>query len=341
MAIADSVIPNSRVVVVIPCYRVRRHILSVISAMPPGVWRIVCVDDQCPEKTADLIESQCRDPRVRVIRNEVNAGVGGATIRGYIEALELGAHIVVKIDGDGQMDPRLIAGFVSPITQGKADYTKGNRFYQPESVRGMPLGRLVGNAALSLLCKLSTGYWNIVDPNNGYTAIHASVLRLLPLRKVNKRYFFESDILFWLNTVRAVVVDVPMDAVYGEQASSLSPLREIFPFLRGHVVNFGRRFLYAYLLRDFNLGSVLALHGVPLLLAGVSFGAVKWVHSIRTGELATAGTVMVAALPVIVGLQMILSALNYDISNVPRQPIHTALMGSDAPQPNLHFDTID
>jgi glycosyltransferase involved in cell wall biosynthesis len=335
METVASAIGNTQIAVVIPCYRVRQHILSVISAVPSLVSNIVCVDDKCPEKTADLIESECRDPRVCVVRNEINEGVGGATIRGYLEALRLGAHIVVKIDGDGQMDPRLIGSFVSPIAQGRADYTKGNRFYQPESVRGMPAGRLVGNAALSLLCKLSTGYWNIVDPNNGYTAVHANVLRLLPLHKISKRFFFESDMLFWLNTVRALVIDAPMNAAYGGETSNLSPARQIVPFLRGHLVNCGRRFLYAYLLRDFNLASVLTLIGMPLILAGASFGAVKWVHSIRTGELATAGTVMVAALPVIVGLQMILSALNYDISNVPRQPIHTSLIGADARQPEV------
>jgi glycosyltransferase involved in cell wall biosynthesis len=277
---------------------------------------------------------------VRVVRNEINEGVGGATMRGYLEALRLGAQIIVKIDGDGQMDPQLVGSFVRPIAQGRADYTKGNRFYQPESVRGMPAGRLVGNAVLSLLCKLSTGYWNVVDPNNGYTAIHANVLRLLPLHKINRRFFFESDVLFWLNTVRAVVVDVPMDAVYCGETSNLSAPRQILPFLRGHIVNFAKRFLYTYLLRDFNLASVLTLIGVPLILGGASFGALKWGISIRTGELATAGTVMVAALPIVVGLQMILAALSYDISNVPRQPIHAALMESDARRPGPHLDGI-
>lgn len=326
------------VAVVIPCYRVRQHILSVISAVPALVSDIVCVDDRCPEKVGDYIASECRDPRVLVVRNEVNEGVGGATMRGYREALRLGAEIVVKIDGDGQMDPSLVANFVNPIAYGKADYTKGNRFYQPESVRGMPAARLVGNAVLSLMCKLSTGYWTVVDPNNGYTAIHANVLRLLPLRKINKRFFFESDVLFWLNTVRAVVVDVPMDAAYCGEVSNLSARRQIVPFLRGHVVNFLRRFLYTYLLRDFNLASVLTLIGVPLILGGVSFGAAKWLNSIRTGELATAGTVMVAALPIVVGIQMILAALSYDISNVPRQPIHMTFMEIDSRRSTPHLD---
>jgi dolichol-phosphate mannosyltransferase len=329
---------NLSAAVVVPCYRVRQHILSVISAVPPLVSHIICVDYQCPEKTADLIESQCRDPRVRVVRNSANEGVGGATMRGYIEALRLGAQIIVKIDGDGQMNPRLVGSFVNPIAQGAADYTKGNRFYKPESLQGMPAARLLGNAILSLLCKLSTGYWNVVDPNNGYTAIHANVLRLLPLHKISRRFFFERDVLFRLNTVRAVVVDVPIDAVYRGETSNLSPARQVLPFLRGHVGNFAKRCFYSYLLRDFNLASVLTLLGVPMILGGVSFGAVKWVNSIRTGELATAGTVMVAALPILVGLQMLLAALSYDISNVPRQPIHGALDPDDPQQSALHLD---
>ena len=138
--------------------------------------------------------------------------------------------VVVKVDGDGQMDPRLIPSFVYPILRGEADYTKGNRFFDLESVRTMPRFRLLGNAILSFMTKLSSGYWNLFDPTNGFTAIHTDVARHLPFDKISRRYFFETDILFRLNTLRAVVVDVPMEAKYGDEVSNLKISKIVLEF---------------------------------------------------------------------------------------------------------------
>jgi dolichol-phosphate mannosyltransferase len=176
--------------------------------------------DCCPDGSGSFVESNCRDERVVVLRNAKNQGVGAAVVRGYEAAIEDGIDVIVKIDGDGQMDPSLIPDFVAPITAGEADYTKGNRFFDLERVRGMPKVRLFGNAALSFMTKLSSGYWDIFDPTNGYTAIHRDVARHLPFRKISQRYFFETDMLFRLNTLRAVVVDIPMNAKYGDEVSN-------------------------------------------------------------------------------------------------------------------------
>ena len=203
---------DKRIAVVIPSYRVKKHILEVISGIGNEVERIYVVDDLCPEQSGDFVEAHCDDPRVRIIRHEVNQGVGGAVMSGYRAAIEEGVDIIVKVDGDGQMDPSLIPYFVEPIISGNADYTKGNRFFDLESVRAMPRIRLFGNAVLSFMTKMSSGYWDLFDPTNGYTAIHADVAKHLPFEKISKRYFFETDILFRLNTVRAVVVDMPMEA---------------------------------------------------------------------------------------------------------------------------------
>ena len=316
------------VAVVIPCYRVTRHVLDVIAAIPAWVTQIICVDDCCPDHSGDFIERRCKDPRVRVVRNDTNLGVGGATIHGYREAMQSGADIVAKIDGDGQMDPAILEHFIQPISSGAADYAKGNRFYRPDALRRMPTMRLFGNAALSFFCKLSSGYWYLMDPTNGYTAVHCNVLRLLPLEKIHPRYFFESDLLFRLGTVRAVVIDVPMDSVYGNEVSNLSVRKQVLPFLRGHFVNFWKRVLYTYIVRDFNLASIMLLLGLPMMLLGAAFGLWAWLHSIRTGVPATAGTIMLAALPIIAGLQLLLSAVNYDISSVPRRPIHPRFPGT-------------
>lgn len=313
------------IAVVIPCYRVKAQILGVLAQVPHGVRAIYCVDDGCPENTGAFIEANATDRRVVVLYNGDNRGVGGAMVTGYKRALEDGAAIIVKIDGDGQMDPRLLDKFVEPIRRGASDYTKGNRFFRLEGLSDMPLSRLLGNALLTFMSKLSSGYWHTFDPTNGYTAIHAAVLRQLPLDKISPRYFFESDMLFRLSTVRAVVTDVPMTAVYGDQKSGLVIHRILLPFLGGHAANFLKRIFYNYFLRDFQIASVEWILGPALALAGFVFGLWSWIAASAANTPATAGTVMIAALPIIVGIQMILGALNYDIQNTPQRPLHPAL----------------
>ncbi|MEZ5814842.1 MAG: glycosyltransferase family 2 protein [Alphaproteobacteria bacterium] len=313
-----------KIAVVVPCYRVKDQVLNVLSAMPENVWRIYCVDDACPDGSGKLIQAESKDTRVKTLFHETNQGVGGAVITGYKQALEDGADIVVKIDGDGQMDPALIDAFTAPVIEGACDYTKGNRFYNVEDVKTMPPLRLAGNAALSFMTKLSSGYWNVFDPTNGYTAIRADVLKVLPLEKLDKRYFFESDILFRLNVLRAVVRDVPMRAIYAEEESNLKISRILLPFFAGHMRNFTKRIFYNYFLRDFSIASVELLLGLVLLPFGLIFGALEWSHSTALGVPASAGTVMLSALPVIIGVQFLLSFLHYDIAAVPQNRLKYA-----------------
>ena len=311
-----------RVAVVIPAYRVTQHICEVIHGIPESVWGIYVVDDACPDETGKYVETFITDPRVRVLYQPVNQGVGGAVMAGYEAALADKADIIVKVDGDGQMDPALIPDFIAPIISGEADYTKGNRFYDLEKIRSMPGVRIFGNAVLSLLTKLSSGYWNLFDPTNGYTAIHADACKHLPFHKISKRYFFETDMLFRLNTLRALVVDVPMDAKYGEETSHLKISKIMGEFLYKHTRNFGKRIFYNYFLRDLSLASIQLVLGVLLTFFGVVFGGYQWLISADVGIPASAGTVMVAAMPLLIGLQLILSFIGYDIASVPRRPIH-------------------
>ncbi len=317
--------PNEaqRIHVVVPCYRARRHILDVLSAVPDIVTAIHVVDDACPEQTGSHVQSSCSDPRVRVHFNDRNLGVGGAVLRGYREAMESGADVIVKIDGDGQMDPALIPSFIAPILRGAADYTKGNRFFDLSNIHRMPALRIFGNAVLSFMAKLSTGYWDIFDPTNGYTAIHASIAHRLPMGKISQRYFFESDMLFRLNTLRAVVIDVPMDASYGVEISNLRISRVVGDFLFKHVRNFVKRIFYNFFLRDLSIASFELVVGAAMMSGGATYGVLKWIQSARDGHETAAGTVMLAALPLIIGLQFILAFLSYDIASVPRRPIQT------------------
>jgi dolichol-phosphate mannosyltransferase len=308
--------------VVIPCYRVTHHVLDVIDKIGTEVSVIFAVDDGCPDGSGDFIAKNCLDDRVVVLRNPQNLGVGGAVLIGYRAAIEAGAEVIVKIDGDGQMDPGLIPVFIAPIIAGEADYTKGNRFFDLEEIRVMPKIRLFGNAVLSFMTKLSSGYWDLFDSTNGYTAIHADVVRHLPFDKISRRYFFETDMLFRLNTLRAVVVDVPMDAKYGDEVSNLKVSKIVGEFLFKHIRNFGKRIFYNYYLRDMSLASIELPMGLLLLMFGGGFGSYNWINSLQEGVTTSAGTVMLAALPILMGTQLILAFLGYDIASVPRRPFH-------------------
>ena len=315
-----------RIAVVIPCYRVRDQIAGVLKSIGPEVWRIYCIDDACPDHSGCAVQAAAaEDPRVHLLVHETNQGVGGAVVTGYQRALRDGAEILVKIDGDGQMDPRRIKSIVEPIAQGAADYVKGNRFFNLEGLKSMPLARLIGNAGLSFFSKLSTGYWNLFDPTNGYTAIHASVARAIPMDKLSRRYFFESDMLFRLNTLRAVVTEIPMNASYSDEKSSMNLWRILVTFPFCHVQNYLKRVFYSYFLRNFSVASVDLIVGALLLLFGTTFGAYKWYQGIQLDTVTTPGTVMLAALPVILGIQLLLSFLSIDIASVPGEPIHKKL----------------
>ena len=316
---------SPRIAVVLPCYRSKGSVLDVIGRIGPEVFLIVAVDDACPDGTGNHIKACCSDPRVEIARNELNLGVGGAVIHGYRVALERGADIVVKIDSDGQMDPAFLMRIVHPIVTGHADYAKGNRFFNIEDVRAMPKVRLFGNAGLSFLTKLSSGYWNIFDPTNGYTAIHRIALEMLPLDKIDRRFFFESDILFRLYMVGAVVFDIPIRATYRDEESNLRIRTVLIPFFVKNMRNFLKRLFYRYYLRDMNLGSLELLVGGMLFAFGTVFGITQWVNLAAEGVTATAGTVMLAGLPILVGVQMILGFFAFDFMAVPRTPLQIIL----------------
>ena len=318
----DPIAPPDTVAVIIPCFRVRRHILGVLAGVGPEVNAIYVVDDACPEDSGGLVERECRDPRVTVVRRAVNGGVGAATLAGMRRAIDDGATILVKIDGDGQMDAGLIPVFADIVASGEADYAKGNRFYDPAGLKTMPPLRLLGNAVLSFMSKLSSGYWQTFDPTNGFFALHTEVARLLPFDKISPGYFFESDMLFRLNILNAKVVDVPLPAHYGVEKSGVRIARVILPFLGGHARNFAKRIVYNYFLRDFSVASLELVAGLALLAFGLTFGILHW-GARETG--ATAGTVMLAGLPVILGAQFLLAFIAHDVQSTPSVSLHPRL----------------
>jgi len=314
-----------KLAVVIPSYKVTNHILAVINAIGSECERIFVVDDACPDRSGQYVQQHNRDSRVTVIFHEQNQGVGGAVMSGYKAAIEDGAEVIVKIDGDGQMDPTLLPLFVNPLLNGEADYAKGNRFFDLESLQAMPKIRLFGNSILSLMAKVSSGYWNLFDPTNGYTAIHASVAKHLPFSKISNRYFFETDILFRLNTLRAVVIDIPMDAKYEDEKSNLKITKIMGEFFVKHFRNTLKRIFYNYYLRNMSLASLELPIGILMMLFGVFYGGYHWYLSSLVQTPTPAGTVVLSAITLVMGLQLLLAFIGYDIASVPAKPVHHSL----------------
>lgn len=302
-----------RVAVVIPAYKVREQVRDVIDQTPAWVHTIFVVDDGCPEDSGAAVEG-LGDSRVVVLRHSGNRGVGAATRTGFRAAVEAGCHIAVKVDGDGQMDPTTLETIVTPLLREEAALAKGNRFWHVQALREMPRIRLLGNVFLSFLLKIASGHWHIFDPTNGYLAIRTDVFQMLDQSHLNDRYFFESSLLIETGAYGFRVVDVPLPARYRGGTSSLSIWHTLatFPWLVG--LGGTRRFWCRHFWFDFTPVGLIFLTGVPLLLWGLTFGGNAWWESISTGAPATAGTVMLAALPFLLGAVFLLQALAMEAS---------------------------
>lgn len=306
------------VAAVVPAYKEALMITQVIDTMPEYVDHIVIVDDCSPDNTSEVVR-QSTDPRVTLIRHEVNQGVGGAVITAHKKAIELGADVNVVMAGDAQMDPAYLPDLLDKVTDGGFGFAKANRFYSPESFAGMPKYRVFGNIVLSFMTKLASGYWNLFDPQNGYTAVRTSVLKRVPLDRVAKRYSFENDLLIHLNVLQTPAVDVPIPAVYGDEVSSIRLGKVVPELLSLLLVGGAKRFWYRYVLWSFSPIALLAFFGTLFTLFGLALGVWMIVQIAMTGA-ATAATVMLVGLPILMGSQMLISGLQLDIQASPDSP---------------------
>lgn len=319
------------VAVVIPAYKCAPQITNTVTTIPDWVQHIVVVDDCSPDDLASRVEA-IDDSRVVLIRHKINRGVGGAFISGCKKAIELGSDVLVKMDGDGQMDPRQLPNLIQPILNGGADYTKGNRFWDLSDLRSMPRTRILGNMVLSFLLKLASGYWNLFDPTNGYITITAYLFKNINLKNIDSRYFFEASMLMQAGIQRFVVEDVPMPAVYGAEISSLSIWHTLLYFPPRLVYGVLRRFIWHYILFDFTAVSVFVIVGLPALLWGTIFGALTWIHNVQIQRATPTGTIMLSVLPIIIGIQLIAQAIVIDIANTPKK-VQTPSHSSDHETP--------
>jgi dolichol-phosphate mannosyltransferase len=332
------------VAAVLPAYNVAKEVGSVLRAMPPIFTTIIVVNDGSADQTGAIAEHYAElDRRIVVIHHETNRGVGGAMVTGFRTAMEGGADIVVKIDADGQMPLWLVPQLIAPLISGEADYTKGNRFRDFQAVRAMPPARRIGNVALSFLAKAATGYWHAFDPTNGFLAIRCDVLSQLPLQKIDRTYFFEISMLSHLYLIGAVVKEIPIPVRYAGETSSLSIPRVLRQFPGRLLWSLMRRLVLKNFVYDFNLASLHLAVGVPLLLTGVGFGGWNWFwYSFHLHAAAPTGTVVLPALMIMVGVQLLLSAAQYDLEAVPGEPVNQGpIAAEETPPPGPRSERTD
>lgn len=314
---------QSKILVVIPCYKVAEQIEKTVKGLPEWVDQIVLVNDCSPDSTGLILESlNATISKLVVLTHDINQGVGGALKTGFDYALTTDCDIVVKMDGDGQMDPAYLPALLDPINLRHADFSKGNRFYDFRALQKMPAIRRTGNLGLSFLIKAASGYWDVFDPTNGFFAIRLDTLRRLPLNRLANRYFFESSLLIELYYTGAEIRDVPMPAIYGEEVSNLSVTRTLFSFPPKLIKAMFRRVALKYFIYDFSITSIYILAGLPLFLFGLIFGVVEWIEYASRDVAAPTGTVMLSVLPLILGFQMLLSAIQHDMHSNPFKSKH-------------------
>jgi glycosyltransferase involved in cell wall biosynthesis len=301
--------------VVVPAYNEERQIGKVLETMPAFVDHIIVVDDH----SADATIERCKEwenrlgNRLTIIAQPKRGGVGAAITSGYKRSVELGLDVVAVMAGDGQMDPNDLTLIIEPVTTGKADYSKGNRLFTGEAWRKTPAVRYLGNAFLSMLTKIASGYWHVADSQSGYTAISRAALQSLDLERVYPSYGYPNDLLVRLNINNFRVADVPVHPRYGIGERSSMNVFKVMPtvsllLFRG----FMRRLFLKYVIKDFHPLVFFYFFGITFLIAGIILGLLESVLKIFTGGIAIA-TIVLVALLLVTGLQFLLFAMWFDM----------------------------
>lgn len=299
-----------------PAHNEEAHVGGVIATMPDYVDAIVVVDDGSTDATAAAI-AKADDPRVTLITHDPNQGLGASLIDAHKKALELGGDVMVVMAGDGQMDPDYLPALLKPILEEGFDFSKGNRFFGSGSWEGMPGYRVFGNVVLTFITKVATGYWDMFDPQNGYTAMTRRASEAVVWERVARDYSFENDVLAELGVNRMRVKDVDIPAVYGAEVSGIKLHRVVPSLMRTLWKAFWRRFWLLYVVRSFSPVALFAFASFGLLLWSFFFGI--WIVVQRIGGLSpTTGTVMLFVLPFLVGFQLLLASFVLDIINTPK-----------------------
>jgi glycosyltransferase involved in cell wall biosynthesis len=308
------VLEGKRVAVVVPAFDEERLIATTLASIPELVDRVIVVDDASQDGTAAAAAGTV-DERVEVITHEKNRGVGAAILTGYRRALEDGADVAVVMAGDNQMDPDDLEAIAGPVARGEVEYAKANRLFTGRAWELIPRTRYLGNAVLSLLTKIASGYWHVADSQSGYTAVSRKTLELLDLDRIYPRYGFPNDMLVHLNVINARVRDVPSRPVYGVGETSGIRLGRVIPAISWLLTKaFFWRMREKYVIRDFHPLVFFYFFGILFSLIGFVLGVTVTILRIGGNELSV-GTVVLVALLLIAGLLFTLFAMLFDMES--------------------------
>jgi glycosyltransferase involved in cell wall biosynthesis len=305
---------GKRVAVVVPAFDEERLIGTTLSGIPDFVDRIFVVDDASRDGTA-AAAGAIGDDRVEVVTHEKNEGVGAAILTGYRRALDDGIDVTCVMAGDNQMDPADLEAIAGPVARGEVDYAKANRLFTGRAWEVIPRTRYLGNAVLSLLTKIASGYWHVADSQSGYTAVGRGALELLDLDRIYRRYGFPNDMLVHLNVINARVRDIPSRAVYGVGETSGIRLRRVIPSISWLLTKaFFWRMREKYVIRDFHPLVFFYVFGILFSLIGLVLGVTVTILRIGGNEL-TVATVVLVALLLMMGLLFTLFAMLFDMES--------------------------
>jgi glycosyltransferase involved in cell wall biosynthesis len=305
---------DKKIAVVVPALNEEQRIRQVLETLPAFVDRILVVDDASRDSTAQIVRS-CgeKDRRVLLIEHQENRGVGSAIVSGYRRALEEGLDVVAVMAGDAQMAPEDLPTVLLPVVRGEVDYAKGNRLFRGESWRVIPHYRYLGNAVLSLMTKIASGYWHVGDSQCGYTAISRAALALLPLDRLYPRYGVPNDLLIKLNTLNLRTRDVSVRPVYHQGGKSGIRLSKVIPRITLLLARgFLERLLYKYVIVDFHPLIFFYLLGLLTFPVGLLFGSYLFFYRLLIGPVA-ATSALFAVFLLVSGLQSLFFAMWFDM----------------------------
>jgi glycosyltransferase involved in cell wall biosynthesis len=305
---------NKTIAVIIPAYNEEKLIGRALGTIPSFVDHMIVVDDASRDRTGEIVKTyQKEDPRVVYMSHTKNEGVGGAIISGYKWARDKEIQISVVMAGDAQMDPEDLPRLLDPVVEGKVDYSKGNRLFTGKAWKIIPKTRYLGNAILSLLTKIVSGYWHVADSQSGYGAVSLQVLKTIDLDTIYKRYGMPNDFLVRLNVYQFKVRDVPVNPIYGiGERSGIRIYKVVFSLSFLLLKLFLWRLKEKYVIRDFHPLVLFYLMGFVLTPVGVIFGSYLLILRILVGSVA-ATSALFAAFFSISGLQSLLFAMWFDM----------------------------
>jgi len=308
---------NLKIGVVVPCYNEENLIRKTIDSMPTIVDTIIVINDGSTDGTLDVLHAITQvNPRVVVLDNGRNCGIGRTLVNGFQHALDhTDADLIGVMAGDAQCDPEFIQPMVQELIDEKLDYVKANRFFHRDALRAMPRHRQIGNVFITLLTKFSTGYYSISDTQNGYGFFTRRILEKMEFAYIGERYDYENSVLIALSIAGATIKDYPVPAIYGDEVSTINFLPTSLRALKAVWVGFWRRVYYKYVLYSFHPVALFLFSGLLLLAIGAVSGAIVVYNRVATGASPTTGTVMLVVLPLIVSFQLLITSILMDMNN--------------------------